>query len=168
MAIVFFTYVVHIHLPKNVITLPFEQHVAPATSQLFKQGWAFFTKSPRSENFTAYRKIGPEQWRGEIRSPHSRPVNMFGLNRYSRAQKVEVALLIHEAPNDEWQKCYEDLAVCLAEKDHGAMAIHNPSPEPSICGHIMFVERVPEPWAFRNVTEKRWSIKRVLPAEVSC
>ncbi|MFI9568833.1 SdpA family antimicrobial peptide system protein [Streptomyces rishiriensis] len=97
-------YVVQEQLPKNVLSLPGQAKVKHAVANMAPQGWSFFTKSPRDPELVPYKKIKGDCKNISI-TPHASPHNAFGLDRRSRAQGVEIALLLSAAQKDDWRQC---------------------------------------------------------------
>ena len=139
-----FVYAVHIALPFNPIRLPFE------TSEIrawMPEGWAFFTRNPREEHIFLFSRRGNGKWTTAALGPNARPSNEFGLNRISRAQGVETALLMNRFPNSAYLECRGLVASCL-EGAQRLGTLKNPSPAPTLCGEIGIVMRKPVPWAW--------------------
>ena len=98
-------------------------------------------------------------WKNAILGPHGRPSNLFGLNRASRAQGLEYAILLHQI--DVWEDCGEATQACL---DTMAVAdtLVNPSPRRTLCGSVGIALQEPVPWAWNQSAD---SID--MPAKVS-
>jgi antimicrobial peptide system SdpA family protein len=150
-------------LPYNPISLPFEESLN--TLLWAPQGWGFFTRSPREERLTAYQFVDG-RWRNPMRVPHALPRNVFGLNRVSRSQSVEMGLLLYAA-KQEWKSCADPLMECL---DHAPppQAIRNPCGAPAICGAIVVVQRQPIPWAWLKAPKHVEMPTRLLSLDVRC
>ncbi|GAA2369804.1 SdpA family antimicrobial peptide system protein [Streptomyces carpaticus] len=159
-------YIAQIHLPSNVVTLPGQTAAAPAVRTLAPQGWSFFTKSPRDPELTAYA-LREGTWQELRRAPHAEPRNWFGLDRASRAQGVETALLLHQLPEPDWHPCDADLPACLAAAPPPA-AVTNPSPEPTLCGRIAVVQLRPVPWAWRDLLPDTHTPDSLVSLDVTC
>jgi len=158
-------YAVHSALPPNPIALPFEQwaHVpfwAP-------EGWALFTRDPRKEDLLLYVRTG-DRWISASMAPHARPGNAFGLNRASRAQRVEADLLVTQLPATAWQPCQEDPIRCL-EKAPLAAALPNLSPPPTLCGSVGIALQAPLPWKLWRTSGNTMTMpSRVARLDVGC
>lgn len=161
------TYVAQAQLPKNVITLPGQKDVRHAIANLAPQGWAFFTKSPREPEIGPYRK-SPADWKPLALTPHSSPRNVFGLNRESRAQGVEIALLLSGAQNDDWRECTDGRQQCLNDFGAPARRVENRSPDPTLCGTVGLLREKPTPWAWRDLVPEPHSPEAVMVLEVTC
>ena len=161
-------YVAQSFLPHNVISLPGQGDTKKVATVLAPQGWAFFTKSAKDPQYAPYR-MTDGHWRSAALTPHSRPSNLFGLDRASRSQGIEVALLLHQQ-NVRWTSCQEITSVtgCLHHAASRAMAMTNPSPAPTLCGRSAVVEMRPVPWAWRHLSSERHTPERVAVWDVKC
>jgi antimicrobial peptide system SdpA family protein len=131
------------------------------------QGWSFFTKDPREEKQTVYVRRG-SAWELVLLAPHDRPANILGLRRKSRAQGVEMALLLSgNAPAEDWHACTAPLQECLAQLPPGR-AVRNTSPAPTMCGSVAIVLQKPIPWAWATSPRPVTMPSRILSLEVSC
>jgi antimicrobial peptide system SdpA family protein len=157
-------YALYPALPYSPIRLPFARE---AMSILWApQGWAFFTRDPREEKVTYYVRTD-FVWQSAMLAPHGRLSNVGGLRRKSRSQGVEMALLIHEIPEADWQNCTASLQECLGKLPKGR-AVHNISPAPTLCGTVAIVLQKPVPWAWARSSRPVTMPFRILPLEVSC
>ncbi|WP_078866509.1 SdpA family antimicrobial peptide system protein [Streptomyces sp. NRRL S-1448] len=159
-------YVAQTHLPKNVLELPGQEEATPAIRSIAAQGWSFFTKSPRDVELFPY-VLHNGEWKSASLAPHSEPRNAFGLNRRSRSQGIEMALLMTKASKTSSRKCESSLGDCL----HSALPkvkISNPSPDPTLCGTIAIVQQKPVPWAWRDLMTERHFPTQVTSWEVVC
>jgi antimicrobial peptide system SdpA family protein len=137
-------YALHGALPYNPITLPFE---ARAHTQFWlPEGWAFFTRDPRSDLMLLFRK-GSEGWVSASRGPNSALVNTFGLNRAARAQSVEAGLLLNSFPDSVFKDCRDAVVACF-ERVAVAGSLKNTSPYPTLCGDVAIAMQRPVPWAW--------------------
>lgn len=159
-------YVIQIHLPGNTLTFPGQKAVAPTVNRLAPQGWSFFTKSPRDSELQPY-VLHDGVWEGQLLAPHSAPHNAFGLDRRSRSQGIEMALLLAEADGLRWTKCDRELAACLDQaKEPGTVS--NPVPEPTLCGRVALVEQKPVPFAWRDLMHATHTPDRLTVLDVTC
>ena len=161
------TYVAQVQLPKNVITLPGQKAARHTVANMAPQGWAFFTKSPRDPEMVPYRKTTAE-WKPLALTPHSSPRNAFGLDRESRAQGVEIALLLSAAQKKDWRECADSRQSCLNDFGAPARRVENRSPEPTLCGTVGLLQEKPTPWAWRDLVHESHSPEQVMVLEVTC
>jgi antimicrobial peptide system SdpA family protein len=163
-------YSVHGAMPYNPVGLPFED--ALKVSRLLPQGWAFFTRDPREDRLTAHRLGEDAQLEPFGRSPHSRWVNILGLNRRSRAEGVEIALLVagvQQLDPNPWTSCQDAPGTCaLAMAEAGRVHELNPVvPRPLVCGDIIVKLEAPVPWAWSQSPPPS-SSSRLLAMRVRC
>ncbi|MFF4799736.1 SdpA family antimicrobial peptide system protein [Streptomyces sp. NPDC001351] len=159
-------YVIQIHLPGNTLTFPGQKTVAPTVGRLVPQGWSFFTKSPRDSELQPY-VLHAGAWEDRLLAPHGAPHNAFGLNRRSRSQGIEMALLLAEAHGLRWTKCDRDLAACLGEAKEPGRAT-NRTPEPTLCGRVALVEQKPVPFAWRDIMHTTHTPDRLTVLDITC
>lgn len=158
-------YAVHPALPYNPVRLPY----ADALNTLFlaPQGWSFFTRNPREAKQYLFRRDA-RGWESVLLAPHGRLRNAFGLNRASRAQGVEMALVVDAAKKGRWVVCEErPIADCLSKLPAG-FPVANVSPNPTLCGTIAVMEQRPIPWAWAKADRPIYMPARVLPIEATC
>jgi antimicrobial peptide system SdpA family protein len=140
-------YALHAALPATPFELPGPQ---PETVRMvLPEGWAFFTKSPRSQYPEVYQRQPGGGWRGITAGPLAVPDDLLGLDRFGRSQGTEVALLLAQLPRDAWQECEREPTSCL----RASRVVHelvNRSTHHSACGEIGFVVREVLPWAWRD------------------
>ncbi|MFJ7590841.1 SdpA family antimicrobial peptide system protein [Streptomyces sp. NPDC097617] len=160
-------YAVQEQVPKNVITLPAQNKVKHAVVNIAPQGWAFFTKSPRDPEVVPYKKT-PEGWQALSLTPHASPRNAFGLNRESRAQGVEIAMLLAAAQKSDWRECTDSGQTCLSGSGDAARQLENSSPDPTLCGTVGLLQERPTPYAWRDLVPESHSTERVMVLEVTC
>lgn len=157
-------YAIYPALPYSPIRLPFAEMAQ--TLLWAPQGWSFFTRDPREEKQTLYVRHG-STWESALIAPHDRLSNLAGLRRKSRAQGVEMALLVNGLPNDAWHPCTASVQECLAQLPPG-LAVHNTSPAPTLCGTVAVVLQKPVPWAWAHSAHPVTMPSRILSLEVSC
>ncbi|WP_412538042.1 SdpA family antimicrobial peptide system protein [Longispora sp. K20-0274] len=161
-AVLLVAYVLHAALPASPLHLP-----GPDTTviRLFTpQGWAFFTKSPRSTDTYVYRLDG-DSWHDIDAGPLAQPEYTMGLDRAARAQGAEIALLRSHLTADVWRDCDREPDACLAETAVAA-TLANGSTVRTVCGDVGLVERGPLPWAWRDLPTTVPS--RVARVRVTC
>ncbi|QLH25342.1 SdpA family antimicrobial peptide system protein [Streptomyces sp. Rer75] len=159
-------YVIQTHLPGNALTLPGQDSAAATVNRVAPQGWSFFTKSPRGSELQPF-VLRDGVWEDRLMAPHGAPHNAFGLNRRSRSQGIEMALLLAEAEGLRWTKCDRDLSACLGSaKAPGKVA--NREPEPTLCGRVALVEQKPVPFAWRNLMDAPHTPDRLTVLDVTC
>lgn len=158
-------YSVHASMPTNTLKLPLERQLN--MREVLPQGWAFFTRDPREAPREAYVKN--EQGRFVPATPGSNgdAVNLFGLSRRSRAQSIEMGMLIKEVAGSDWTRCRVDPGVCLADLPVIA-TVESRYPGGSLCGAVGLVEQRFVPWAWQEADEPIEMPSRVARLWVKC
>lgn len=159
-------YAVHGQMPRNVIELPFESKLRPLLPFLTPEGWAFFTRSAREPKLLTYRRAEGGRWLSADLGPHSLPSNLFGLDRKSRAQGVEIALLLGNIHKDGVVDCRDVITACLEPLP--ALPIRNTSPAPSLCGDVGIAQQEPLPWAWSAAAAETTMPSRVVRLSITC
>ncbi|MFJ8214952.1 SdpA family antimicrobial peptide system protein [Streptomyces sp. NPDC096033] len=160
-------YVVQEQVPKNVISLPAQTKLKYTVANIAPQGWAFFTKSPRDPEIMPYKKT-PDGWQSLAMTPHASPHNAFGLNRASRGQGVEIAMLLSTAQKSDWHDCTDSSDTCLANGGGASRRLTNATPHPTLCGTIGLLQDRPTPYAWRDLVTTSHTTERVMILEVAC
>jgi antimicrobial peptide system SdpA family protein len=155
--------VFHAALPATPFELPFGN--PDAVRVVAPEGWAFFTRSPRSSYVLSYG-AGPEgAWRSLTVGSRAHPASRFGLDRRERAQGTEVAILIRQVPESDWTPCERAPTDCLTARPAGRTVV-NRSTHHSLCGDIGLVVQEVLPWAWRDLPTTMPS--RVARVVVAC
>jgi antimicrobial peptide system SdpA family protein len=135
------------------------------------QNFAFFTRSPETNQIDAYR-LQPDGAFGAslLVTPQGRVANLFGLSRTQRAQGPELANLVRAVPADAWADCGDlDRTTCLGGAlDRPKVLLRNTSPVHTVCGQVALTVESTTKWAYRRLTETRYTIERIAPASVDC
>ncbi|WP_406074384.1 SdpA family antimicrobial peptide system protein [Micromonospora sp. NBC_01638] len=162
-ALVVVAYVLYAALPATPFTLPGPD---PITVRILApQGWAFFTKSPRDPTPIVYQLEADGGWRDIASGPRARPRNLMGLDRMSRAQGTELALMLGPLPKEAWQACDRTPTNCLSEATT-RITLPNRSNHHSVCGEVGVVVQEVLPWAWRDAPTVMAS--KVLRVRVQC
>lgn len=159
-----FAYAVHVALPFNPVHLPFE---GQEFRRVVPEGWAFFTRNPREEAIFLFSRRSNGEWDSASLGPNGIASNAFGLNRISRAQGVETALLMNRFPNSAYRDCSGALTKCLDDTP-SSRSLANESPNPSLCGDVGIVLRKPLPWAWFAAGMSTSMPARILRIKVGC
>lgn len=159
---------------ENALTTSWQKALRPAVQTIAPEQWAFFTKSPREESLVPYAYEEKTGWALDALFPHSQPQYVFGLNRVSRAQGLELGILYAEIVDREWTTCddgSESTLDCLGQVTEGSGAswvkISNPSPAPTICGRGAVARETPVPWAYARIGQTQTE-PLVMLIDVSC
>jgi antimicrobial peptide system SdpA family protein len=156
-------YVLHAALPQNAVALPFEN--PRGIQQIVPEGWAFFTRSPRTVYPIVYRRGDDGRWRLWSRKTLATPDQLMGLDRTQRSEGTVMALILDQVSAQKWSNCTQDPAVCLSRQS-APLTLSNPSSHREICGMNGFVMQEVLPWAWRSSGTVMPS--RVLAARVMC
>jgi antimicrobial peptide system SdpA family protein len=145
-ALVLVAYVVLAALPAAPFALPGPE--SQTVRMLLPEGWAFFTKSPRSPSPVVYR-YGPDgRWHDTGAGALSDPLEFMGLDRKGRSQGTELAMLMALIPRQAWSDCDQPPTACLssvAPVGEVANLSHR-----TVCGDVGFVVQEALPWAWRD------------------
>lgn len=156
--------------PENVLTTSWQKAVKTSVQTVVPEQWGFFTRSPREDELLPYRWDGAK-WTSVSAYPHSQAKYLFGWNRSSRAQGIEIGLLFKEASGQEWRDCDPDKTAvnCLKglTASAGWLPVTNPSPDPTICGRSALSRALPPPWAWANIGQPKQHVSVVL-MDVAC
>ena len=162
-ALVVVAYVLYAALPATPFAPPGPD---PKTVRsLVPQGWAFFTKSPRSTSAVVYRYEPDGSWRGITAGPLAHPREVMGLDRMARSQGTEVAMLLSRVPQQAWRDCDRAPTGCLSEVT-AIGTVPNRSNHHSVCGEVGVVMQEVLPWAWREAPTVMPS--KVLRVRVTC
>jgi antimicrobial peptide system SdpA family protein len=160
-------YAVHSRFPTNTLELPLESSLSPVLVAVIPEGWAFFTRSPREDRVMPFVRDLSGRWVYSHAGPHSEPRNAFGLNRASRAQGVELGLLMAQIPATHWGECSEQPVACL-EHASTAIPLRNESPSPTLCGAVGIARQEPLPWAWIDARDEVTMPTRTARLDVTC
>ncbi|MGH3966594.1 MAG: SdpA family antimicrobial peptide system protein [Mycobacterium sp.] len=159
-------------LPSNIVWERTQLRAVRAQlNTIAGQDFAFFTRSPETEQVTAYR-LQPD---GNVAAsllvtPQAKASNLFGLSRTQRAQGPELANLLRAVPPDGWADCTGlDRTTCVEEVLRKPKAfLHNNSPIPTVCGPVALTVESTTKWAYRRLAETRYNIERIALASIDC
>ncbi len=138
----------HGALPRNGLEVPGESAVSPVLRQFLPQGWAFFTKSPRDDEFAVLRRVRG-RWIAYDVGPQDEVEHLFGFRRTARATSVEAGYLA-QLTGASPRECRGDVARCLDGDRRPKPVVSNVNLHPIICGDVAFVSSPPEPWTWRR------------------
>jgi sporulation delaying protein A len=140
-----FGYSIHQGMPFNPVNLPLAKTLR--IKFLVPQGWKFFTRSAREEFIRVFVKDAQGNWQSGLAEANASPGNLFGLDRKSRAEGIEIGMFIMSLKKDQWVDCKESLEICM-ERITTVVSIPNASPNPTFCGEVALVRQPPAPWAW--------------------
>ncbi|MFF2908245.1 SdpA family antimicrobial peptide system protein [Paenibacillus sp. NPDC057934] len=146
-------------IPENVMNIKSSKNVF---LKIFPQGWSFFSKSPRDEEFL----ILDTNYQSAVNWPNNSARNLFGINRNGRAQGIEAGVLAYQVKK-KWSTCEENLNKCI-KKTEDVVKVNNPSPNPTLCGRYIIVRREPVPWAWANIVSSSDQPSSFVEVEAKC
>jgi len=163
---VVFVYAIHAALPLNPIKLPLEKSIAPHV--WLPEGWKFFTRSPREDVISAFVRAPDGHWTSALNGPNASSSNLFGIKRATRAQGIELGILQVAVSRLPWSTCKEELEFCVEDAPLVPVAIHNVTPEPTLCGEVGLVLQPPVPWAWSHSRKKITMPSKAIRINVKC
>lgn len=142
-------------MPPSALELPAEKLSERAGSVFFPQGWAFFTKSPRTPELVAMTDpTATGDFDRMNYGPNAQPQWFFGADRTSRIQEFEFELLNRSSKDTDWFSCEQrvstDCVARLVAADLGVAEVSTPFPAATICGNVVLVRTGVTPWAYAN------------------
>jgi antimicrobial peptide system SdpA family protein len=150
--------VLHGALPVTPFSKPTD--VGTDYSRVFApQGWAFFTRSPRTPHLTVVGNQGDGRW--TVLSPGrlAVPADLMGLDRIRQAQDTDIRRVLPEVPDRAWSDCQGEPLDCLSALSAGP-SVANPSTRRDFCGDIGLIMQEVVPWAWRD-------LPTVMPSKVA-
>lgn len=133
---------------------------------LAPQGWGFFTRDPREDDFDVLAHDG-QRWRTLFEHPNFRWAHALGWSRSARAQAVEFGLLSAELDMDGWTPCEADVDGCIAGLET-RQVLTNPSPRPTLCGDVVVVTHPPVPWAWARSARGVTMPSKLMRVSIEC
>lgn len=150
-------------LPQNPLSLKKKNDVI--ISQILPQGWGFFSKSPREEYLSVYganSELSPN-W------PNMKMSNLFGINRFGRAQGTEIGLFFGELQEEDFKKCSKTINECIEEmKEIKPVEIINYTPKKTLCGEQYITLHEPMPWAWSSSEKRNYKSSKLAKVELKC
>jgi len=118
------------------------------------EGWAFFTRDSREENFYVYEKNKKNEWQ-LVNIPGASPSFLFGLDRSGRAFSAELSMLLEQLPGPgNWINSEVALKHFLSVDTFAIKKVINHSSLQRCKGELIIQKVPPVPWAwakFKNV-----------------
>lgn len=130
------------------------------------QGWGFFTRDPREDDYDVLAFDG-QQWRTRFGHPNFQWSLLLGWSRAARAQSVEFGLLSGSLDQDGWVECKRRVDECASELDVH-QTIGNASPRPTFCGEVVVMTRPPVPWAWARSARSITMPSKLLKVDIQC
>ncbi|MFI7443457.1 SdpA family antimicrobial peptide system protein [Nonomuraea indica] len=161
-------YVVLGQLPSAALQLPGQRSAAEHARVVAPQGWAFFTRSAREHREIVWRRSPSGGWEPALLGPHAEARNLWGFDRRSRAQAVDLGILLGAVPAGEWSSCDTgEITRCLGSLTR-AVPVANPAPRPLLCGTLGVSRQEPLPWAWAGAAARTRMPATVVRLDVRC
>jgi len=150
----------HTNQPENVLTAEWQVDVKATVQAVLPEQWGFFTRSPREDVLVPYRFHEQGGWTSAALYPHSQVQHIFGWNRISRAQGVEVGLIYTVIPETNWIACETgagpvDCLESTGDSSNVWQPVENTSPSPTLCGQGSLARSRIAPWAYSNIGQSQ-------------
>lgn len=135
---------------------------------LLPQGWAFFTRNPREEQYYVYKEEGKKLV--PLLYTNSSYKNAFGFTRKVRIRGVEMGGLVSQLEQMEWLKCEDGiLSECVIEnQDYEAIILANNANHPTFCGNLWIEKKPLVPWAWSRAEQAVNMPSEFIKINVSC
>lgn len=132
---------------------------------LIPEGWAFFTRSPREEQYYLYRmENGRPVCLNRTNAHYS---NWFGLSRAMRANSMELGTMIEKIPKSDWTESpagFHDTDLsCLAP-----VPVVNTALLPAYQGEYIVTSKEPIPWAWSKSCNPETVPCKIVKIKVLC
>lgn len=115
---------------------------------MLPQGWGFFTRNPREDNYFIYQKDTLGSYTQSV-NPNNNSGNFFGIKRTSRIQSMEVGVLIQRLEKYSWLNCPEGSKKCIEQVDTlNPIPVLNTTISPTLCGEFILTQKQTTPWAW--------------------
>lgn len=156
-----------VQLPSNVLHMSGNgAGMDGLLTELFPQGWAFFTRTPREEQDRVYA-LRAHRLISLDRGPFSQLGNLAGLDRTSRRQGPELSFLLRQVGASKWSRCSGSDDECMRMTAAG-VSVRNPEPNPTYCGQVLVLGSDIVPWAYRKMVSGPAVNTRVVRLDVRC
>lgn len=151
----------------NVLQLPQQTRVAAVLTSVLPQGWAFFTKAAESSALSVYRTEGGID--DFTAAANADPSWIFGLDRTSRYQGLEITSLLQGIGQEAWTDCKSGAAVadCIRALP-AAKSVENTMAMQTVCGRIAIVAEGVTEWAYRDLIDGALLPREAIELDVSC
>ena len=133
-------------LPYNPLSPDYGQKVTLIT--IIPQGWGFFTRDPREPDLVLYT-LRDKQWEKSPFMPISAVNNLMGLNRFPRAQSVELAMILSRVKGTDWRTTNAKITDVVVNTQE-ILSIPSLSPLPTLNDTLCIVLKEPVPWAWTS------------------
>jgi len=135
---------------------------SPIVSQIFPQGWGFYSISPREEQVTLYDENGHPalDW------PNSSLSNVFGLQRKGRAQGLEVGIVTAELQETDFTQVEGNLQEAILSYTGKVLTVKNPTPDAMVKGTYFVVKYQVVPWSWAQLVKQEDYPSKIVEVKV--
>lgn len=137
-------------IPSTALNLPLTAKLT--VSNVFPQGWGFFTKNPLDEAIDL-QPVGNKS--NNVYWPMLNSHDFSGFNRYGRTEGIEIGSISSLIPKNKWQKG--------PQKNRGKhlyLSIKNPSRTKFLHGKYKLSYQEIIPWAYANEYSNKHIMKK--------
>ena len=137
-------------------------------SVILPQGWAFFTRSPREDQYYAYKMT--DGVLNPILYTNSSYKNAFGFSRGVRVRGVEMGGLMEQLKDKSWIECPDGiLGECIAKSDSiKTIPVNNKAQHPTFCGEVWLERKPIVPWAWSKAETPVNMPSEFIKIQISC
>lgn len=153
-----------------IAKLPGDDRIGQPIRQIFPQGWGFFTRPADSEMLVPYAITDQGSLEPITMGVNSEPRFIFGFDRTSRSQAVEITLLLDGLTEDSWLDCAHSPERCLRDWENSMsdFIVENYYAKPSICGRVAIVAESVTPFLWREMEETVRLPSEMIVLNVEC
>ena len=154
----------------SVLRLPADASAGQALRQVLPQSWGFFTRPAESPMVVPYEVTNVMELTPLSVGVNAEPQFWFGLDRTSRAQAVEISLLLKGIPQQEWAACTGDVRACAEDwrTEVADRVVVNEYEKRTVCGRVAMVAEAVTPFAWRSLEPDERIPQEILILDVKC
>lgn len=137
--------------PSDAVVSPRYARFMSPVGQVLPQGWAFFTRDPRSNYVSLYQQEDGT-WEQVNATTVAARDNFYGLSRASRTESYEIESITSELPEGEWNRCEEEeIILCFPETPRAEASVDLHGVDLRFCGVLAVTSQEPTPWAWGSL-----------------
>lgn len=156
-------------LPSNVLTPSGPEGPVKLISNLFTQGWGFFTRDAREDQVKiAVLPPTSDRWTVIDQDGIMQAKYAFGLSRMSRAESIDINILFGATDeNTPWTECPPaTLSSCLeALSPETKVRVSPVIYEPICSSEVVLIRETPIPFAYRDLTRSKQTFATMLAVQ---
>lgn len=155
-----------------IFRMPGDTFVGEPLRQVFPQSWGFFTRPADSAMVVPYA-VSNASIEGSLSvGTNAEPRFFFGFDRTSRAQAVEITLLLEGIGEEQWVPCDVDATSCLASwatvAGQDAVPVDNHYAQRTICGRVALMAESVTPFLWKDMEPENRIPSEVIVLDVQC